>query len=190
MRVVERSLSRGQTFVCDLSYATGSISSYSMGPVRVATILLVAQLGIGSLCLADGAPTTAPTTQPADVRPSGVYSPGDAAILRSIAQANDKNSAAEQIYVTVEGTVSNFRPAASGRVIRFYFKEADDAGRDGFYCAFFPADGLFDKMRERFGGRNGSGMLGRRVRVIGVPKIYLGRPQAIINDIEQITLIR
>lgn len=161
-----------------------------MGRVRVATFILLAQIGIGSLSLADDAPTTSPTTQPADVRPSGVYSPGDAAILRSIAQANDKASAAEQIYVTVEGTVSNFRPAASGRVIRFYFKEADEAGRDGFYCAFFPAGGLFEKMQERFGGRNGSGMLGHRVRVIGVPKIYLGRPQTVITDIEQITLIR
>jgi len=76
----------------------------------------------------------------------------------------------------------NRRP--TGAVVRVLFAGTDD--REGFHCVFFPADDMFQKMADAFGGEFGETLEGKTVTIKGEVSLFKDRPQMKINSPKQI----
>ena len=141
---------------------------------------LLALMFVSGSLLAD-APATAPATQPQ------VVSAGDTqAIAQLQKQSADSKTAP---VVTIQGTVSDASASDTGKVFRAYFKEADEAGKNGVHFVYFPKNGLFTAMENKFGGKAGSGLKGKKVAVTGKLTLFKDRPQIVVTNADQVKVI-
>jgi DNA/RNA endonuclease YhcR with UshA esterase domain len=124
--------------------------------------------------------TTAPSTQPATVDAT------DTATLTKIANGGvfehlDRNA-------VVDGTVSTAEMSSSGKVFRIKF--TNSAERGGFIAVYFPNGGLPKRMEDKFGGKDGSGLAGKHVRIHGKVEMYQNQPEIRISDPNQIEVVQ
>jgi DNA/RNA endonuclease YhcR with UshA esterase domain len=124
---------------------------------------------------ASTAPTTAPSTQPAPV------DSGDTAELTKIANGTVHNA-------VVDGTVSTAEMSSSGKVFRIKFKNTPERG--GFIAVYFPNGDLPKRMGDKFGGKDGSGLAGKHVRIHGKVEMYQNQPEIRITDPNQIEVVQ
>jgi serine/threonine-protein kinase len=127
------------------------------------------------------ATTTSPTTSPA---PAHLIAAKETEKLEDIAAGRNKEFAGKP--VTVEGRVYTIAIAASKKVARIEF---EGTPRDkGFQCVYFPANGMFNRMKEAFGSEDASALHGKAIHVTGIVSDYQGRPQIVIDTPDQIQI--
>jgi hypothetical protein len=117
--------------------------------------------------------------------PAGAIAPADRARLMQIAQGKDPEHATKR--ATVVGRVISARASSTGKVFRITFVGAE--GMDSFGVVYFPRDNLFQRMEDKFGGSDGSGMEGKTIRVTGNVSLYEGNPQIVVNGPDQIEIV-
>ena len=86
--------------------------------------------------------------------------------------------------VTVEGTVSKAEWSRTGAVMNVEFKGNEESR---FYAAMFAR--IRAKTDEGFGGDVAKALTGAKVRIKGKISEFRGRPQIVINDGNQITIL-
>ncbi|HEY2589301.1 MAG TPA: hypothetical protein VGI81_26385 [Tepidisphaeraceae bacterium] len=110
-------------------------------------------------------PTTRPTSRPVAVDLK------DPAAL----------AAATGSPVIVHGTAASAEWSTTGRVMRIEFVGAE---KSRFYAALFPRDREpFDK---KYGGDVAKALDGAEVRITGTLQLYRGRPEIILNRVDQL----
>ncbi len=133
-------------------------------------------------CLAEeSANSPSPATQASELK---IIRAAEDALLMQLAEANAADPKGVRPTVIVEGTISSAKESETGKVFRAYFKEADP--QKGFYFVYFPKGGLFKAMQDKFGGKSGSGMEGKHIRLTGVVELYKGRPQMVVTRADQV----
>ena len=120
------------------------------------------------------APATGPATQPAPVDAS------DTAALTKIAKGTVHTA-------VVDGTVSTAEMSSSGKVFRIKFQNAPERG--GFIAVYFPNGDLSKRMGDKFGGKDGSGLAGKHVRIHGNVEMYQNQPEIRISDPKQVEVV-
>ena len=126
-----------------------------------------------------GSAATAPASRPSFI-PASEYD----RLLR-IARGEDPEYADRR--ASVGGKVVHARTSDTGKVFRIYF-EGTDRGRS-FGVVYFPSNRTFQRMQEKFGGKDGSGMEGKVIRVTGRLSIYQDNPQIIVESPDQIEIV-
>ena len=85
----------------------------------------------------------------------------------------------------VDGTVASAQWSPSGSVMRIEFMGAE---KSRFYAVLFPRDRVtFDK---KYGGDVSNALNGAQVRITGKLQVYRGRPEIIINRLEQLEVTK
>jgi DNA/RNA endonuclease YhcR with UshA esterase domain len=133
---------------------------------RTVCLLVLAVLACGSL-RADDAPATQPATQPA------VIPVTDTAAIRA------KNGQT----ITIEGVIESAKWSGSGKVMNVRFKDV----KDGVSVAVFQKNK--DKFDAAFGGDTAKKFTGAKVQVTGALKDFKGRPEIVIENPEQVTIV-
>jgi serine/threonine-protein kinase len=132
-------------------------------------------------------PPAAPeVSQPAaPTLPAGVIDANDAGTLMRIAKGEDSKHPDRR--VVVEGTPQSAEVSSSGKVFRIEFAGAN--GDEGLLAAYFPANNVFAKMAKKFGGANGEGLAGKRLRIKGQVEVYNKRPEIVIFGPDQVEVV-
>ena len=85
-------------------------------------------------------------------------------------------------------TVSSAEMSSSGKVFRIKFKNAPERG--GFIAVYFPNGDLAKRMGDKFGGKDGSGLAGKHVRIHGNVEMYQNQPEIRISDPNQVEVVQ
>jgi hypothetical protein len=88
---------------------------------------------------------------------------------------------------TVVGRVAKAETSETGKVFRITFQGAE--GDRAFEVVYFPANNLFTKMADKFGGKDGAGLKGKTIRVTGTLGIFQNDPQIVVESPDQIELV-
>ena len=130
--------------------------------MAMSTFILLA----GSMVLAQDA-TTAPTTQAVTLDPTD----------------NAAATAAEGKSVVVEGTITKAAWGKSGKIMQARFAK----GKDSLVLVIFAKNK--DDMDKAFNGDVAAALKGATVRATGEVKDYRGRPEIIIDNASQLTIL-
>ena len=109
----------------------------------------------------------------------------DRTTIRLLAVEEATKSPSNRRIFAVEGKVFTASVSPSGKVAEASFYDAQ--GTDQFVIVWFPQ--TFSGMQARFGGESGSGLTNRSIRVKGRLNVYSGKPQIIVEDPEQVSLL-
>ena len=129
-------------------------------------------------------PATRVAEQSTTAAAGDALSPLDYDRLLKIAEGKDAAHPGREVALT--GKVSYARVSRSGKIARLYFAGSTE-GRALLIC-WFPADGLFDRMKAQFGGEAGTGLYGKTIAVTGKLEVYEGKPQIVVASPGQITV--
>ena len=130
-------------------------------------------------------PPAQPEAAPAEAPPAAAaLSPLDYDRLLRIAQGKDKSYPGRR--VTLTGRVNYARVSRSGKIARLFFDGSDQG--HALAVVWFPADKLFERMGDRFGGEAGSDLYGKTIAVEGQLSVFGGEPQLIVTSPDQITV--
>jgi DNA/RNA endonuclease YhcR with UshA esterase domain len=110
----------------------------------------------------------------------------DATTQPAMIDIADKDAVAANMGkdVMVEGTVSKAEWSRTGAVMNVEFKGNEESR---FYAAMFAK--IRAKTDEAFGGDVAKALTGAKIRLKGKISEFRGRPQIIINDGNQITIV-
>jgi hypothetical protein len=127
------------------------------------------------------APSAAPVAQARAANPAA-----SAVILTTeLARITSLANQAAPPTITVEGSVTVAQTSSTGKVFRLFFEAGDD--RKSFHAIYFP--NLYPAMENKFGGKHGANLSGKRVRITGKPSVYQGRPQIRIDSPDQVVVV-
>jgi serine/threonine protein kinase len=134
----------------------------------------------------DNTPPPAPSPPPpapvsTDGQAPATLSAADGATLLAIAK--DPTNPLAGKPVTVYGVPNKSHLTGAGN-LRLTFKGADEDTGFQIFCPSATLSG----MKDRFGGANGSEIIGKKITVQGVISLYKGRPEIRIDSPEQISL--
>ncbi len=85
---------------------------------------------------------------------------------------------------TIQGQIASAELSPKAKVIRLKFKGA--TGHDDVIIAYFPA--LFAEIDKAFGGKDGSGLIGKNVHVTGTLELYKSQPEMVVKKADQIVV--
>lgn len=126
-----------------------------------------------------GVTPTPNVTVPPDTTTTQVYPASSGPELLALCQLKP------EALITVEGTVRSARTSRTGKVFTIKFSGNSDQG--AFHVACFPA--IYPSMQQTFGGENGSGLEGKKIRVTGNLGSFQGAPQITLRSPDQITIV-
>lgn len=112
-------------------------------------------------------------------------SPARAGVIEATDAAAILDAGRREARRVVRGRVKTASTSPTGKVFQVEFA---GVGHDGFTIVYFPR--LFDQMQAKFGGTNGSGMTGSTIEVSGVITIFRDQPQIVVEDADQVRLVR
>jgi serine/threonine-protein kinase len=137
--------------------------------------------------LQSAADTTATTNAPkpvSGVAADGVFTPDDADTLGKIARGEDAGRKSKE--VVLEGTASAVQTSSTGRVTKITMLGA----RNGtFPVVYFPKNDFFKQMEKTFGGTNGAGLAGKKLRINGRVDVYQGEAEIVVNTTSQVKVL-
>jgi hypothetical protein len=129
-------------------------------------------------------PAPAPVVAPPSDRLPSVLDATETAALTKIANGGDARYPKRE--ATVQGVVRSAAVSSTGKVCRIEF--VGNERQEGFFAAYFP--GQFKAMEQKFGGTDGAGLVGQRVRVKGRVEMYQDRPEIKIDSADQIEVVK
>jgi eukaryotic-like serine/threonine-protein kinase len=124
-------------------------------------------------------PTTNQAIAAAAPSEGKIYTPDDFAALHDLASAGQGGKSTQS--VTIEGTVAKAETSTSGKVAKYILAGTGDKSIQVVYFTR-----LFDQMQQTFGGKNGAGLVNKKIRVTGPVQIYQGDLEVIVNSVDQV----
>jgi hypothetical protein len=153
-------------------------------PARVQPPRLPADYGASTRPAPTPTPKVGPASRPLPViSPTTILQATDTDTLTQLAQADDPRNPTP---VTVEGIVKSNQPSKKVKYFKIGFSDGDDAV--SFTCIYKPE--LLPALQTKFGGIDGLGLVGKRIRVSGHLEMYKDKPEIKIETADQIDIVK